>query len=681
MDGSDSELTLTLEESLPTVSQYLETTSEEEFDLRELEFLLENFPNQINERNQNGMTPLILAVTHGHPVALDVLLKHQDVDVCAVDNQRLSALLYSIAFEEDDSFQALIESDKVDVNHVYETGMSALEYAMGTECVRLDYLQRLLEAGANCNVRDEQGYTVLHFLSFLTLPTFRKRNSFYESFSKEDLFKLQVDCAKLCLEKGLSPLDVDHNGKTPIHLCCRYGQAELLWMLLENLSGDERREALVRETNNHFAPWMYCCQPEYFYRNEYKWPGDRPSSLECAQILVDFGLRLDSADNHFGYAPLTYAILSSPTTNRQIRFAKMLLDNGASTTAVDFQGFTAYHYAIENNVTEVLDTMLSLDVGRGSEPQSFSDEESEDDEYEVNLDELVEYASRSFVAKYIEDECSPATAPSIECLRILVDYGGNLTFALGAILENMEHQAVAVLVRKLFDLGFQVKTARRVSLITKAVIEDNFTLVRFLLEKGANPITSFSQNLCKTRLLAERRTRDHLSPHRCVEFQSARHLLAAFASNDDCCVVCTICSREIPAYEKVKCCTEAACETYICQQCTYFKPTENKNNRRTSFSKLDEQFELAESKPQEITSHEAARRKGCPRMINLLNCSQTFVTKKLRKHRFSQYIDFFYSAGLRDYRHVKNLSLKHLQSLGIDSTVAQKKLLAVLQEQ
>lgn len=114
----------------------------------------------INEADENGVTPLMRACCNGMDDIVETLIKF-GADVNAVDKDGNTALLYSVVCKyvpENilDIFQLLIQAG-ADINHKDSDGRSALFAASRREGGRFDIFEWLIEKGCDLNINAKDG--------------------------------------------------------------------------------------------------------------------------------------------------------------------------------------------------------------------------------------------------------------------------------------------------------------------------------------------------------------------------------------------------------------------------------------------------------------------------------------------------------------------------------------------
>ncbi|XP_059168282.1 putative ankyrin repeat protein RF_0381 [Physella acuta] len=159
-----------------------------------LEYLLDN-GNDVNVKNPDGLTPLMIAADSGNTEMVQCLLAH-GADVNMTDGNKMSALMFAASRGDVKNMEALVNSGadvkqktkegknalilmstlrqskavkylldaKLDVNATDEHGNTALMYASQNDNV--DVLNLLIQYGADVNKVGNDQCTALHFAGF-----------------------------------------------------------------------------------------------------------------------------------------------------------------------------------------------------------------------------------------------------------------------------------------------------------------------------------------------------------------------------------------------------------------------------------------------------------------------------------------------------------------------------------
>ena len=189
----------------------------------------------------------------------------------------------------------------VDVRGVYgRTPLDSAAYYGDLEMVRV-----LLDHKADVNVRDDLGWTPLHFVS----------SSSCHPNAHSNIPQLWFEVARLLIEHGADVNARSDDGGVPLHLAETVGFVH--WLL-------EHGANMGAVDNEGGTPWHSAA---------------RYGRVEVVRMLLELGADVDAVDNK-GRTPLH---LASAT-----EVVRVLLELGANVGAVDTKGRTPLHSAVDN---------------------------------------------------------------------------------------------------------------------------------------------------------------------------------------------------------------------------------------------------------------------------------------------------------------------------------------------
>ena len=187
-------------------------------------------------------TPLMFAVKDDYFVIVQQLLEDTRIEVNKKDLDGCTALILAAKAGSILSTMYLLQQAAIDLNATDCTGNSALIYAAKRD--HYDIVTRLLEAGANPSTKDQDGGTALlraidqgnTAIVEIMLDYDSVDNTIRDNYGRTLLHGAAVygraDIVKLLIDKGLDKDARDINGKTPLHEASRPGEAEVTALLL-----------------------------------------------------------------------------------------------------------------------------------------------------------------------------------------------------------------------------------------------------------------------------------------------------------------------------------------------------------------------------------------------------------------------------------------------------------------
>jgi len=121
--------------------------------------------NDVNSKDERGMTGLMNAVIHDHNSVVAFLLNTPNIDVNQKDDEDKCALHKAASWKNIEALKLLLEVPNIDVNIVNHNGLSALDMAC---CGKSnEALKVLLNVPTiDVNIVDNNGYSAVHTTVF-----------------------------------------------------------------------------------------------------------------------------------------------------------------------------------------------------------------------------------------------------------------------------------------------------------------------------------------------------------------------------------------------------------------------------------------------------------------------------------------------------------------------------------
>jgi ankyrin repeat protein len=339
--------------------------------------------DSLRQRDENGQTPLHIAVTTGAFNVVRFLLENK-IDVTIRDRLGRTALdlaarngsyamieLVSRGFSNAPLHEAARTSDIAclsglvakgqDLTLAGLRGRTALHQA--AECGRTSAVDFLLRNGAAISIKDVQGQTPLHLaasgghvdivrtllgaqVSGVGARLFR-----YKGVKVDEPDYIQQTPLHLAVEHGSVPVaevlvkadaNVNHcssssSGRYPIHRAAERNQGHMLKFLLASGADVDAIDDILGNTALHIAA--------------------QNGSTDAVEILLDSGASIDKQERIWRCTPL----LRASQNGHQHAF-ELLLRRGADPTISASDGRTPLHWAAENGQTTVMQLLLDRNV-------------------------------------------------------------------------------------------------------------------------------------------------------------------------------------------------------------------------------------------------------------------------------------------------------------------------------
>nr|XP_033770848.1 uncharacterized protein LOC117345795 [Geotrypetes seraphini] len=139
----------------------------------------------------------------------------------------------------------------------------------------------------------------------------------------------------LLMSHGASPMTLDRNGQTCIHLACEHGSVACLQALTESSQGN-----VDLETRNYegFTPLHVAVNT---------------SNTDAVLFLLEHGADIDAVDIKSGRSPLIHAV-----ENNSMNLVMLLLQNGANVNSQTYSGNTALHSASGRGLLDIVRVLM-----------------------------------------------------------------------------------------------------------------------------------------------------------------------------------------------------------------------------------------------------------------------------------------------------------------------------------
>ena len=222
----------------------------------------------------------------------------------------------AIEYNELDKAALLLEK-YADINVKDDDGWTLLHWAASNNAAEIAKL--LIDRGADIQAKDNQGWTPMHWAMYKNAP----------------------EIANVLIDRGANIQAKIGDGWMPLHWAARAGDsAAVKWLIDSGLDVNAKDER--GQTPLHSAAYYNHSTLE--------------DTLEVANLLIDRGADIQTKDK-WGRTPLHSAAYSYYNYNT-LEFAKLLIDRGADIQAKDKWGETPLDLAVYRNAPEVVKLLI-----------------------------------------------------------------------------------------------------------------------------------------------------------------------------------------------------------------------------------------------------------------------------------------------------------------------------------
>ncbi len=172
----------------------------------------------VNARDENNDTPLIIAARHGQSAIVKLLLGRKGLDLDATNHSRCTPLIEASEQGHSEIVKLLLEAG-ANVNFKSADGFTPL--ALASRDGHAETVKLLLDKGADIKARADNGKTALNLASG----------------------RGRLDVVRLLLENGANINAVDLDGSTALSEAARHGHAEIVQLLLAKNAGLSAKSA------------------------------------------------------------------------------------------------------------------------------------------------------------------------------------------------------------------------------------------------------------------------------------------------------------------------------------------------------------------------------------------------------------------------------------------------------
>lgn len=286
------------------------------------DFLIENGANPLKEKNRNGANALLLLVPHLNSLSEATYFTKKGLSLTSVDNDNNGIFNYAVSKGNKELLQEIIKKGYLynNLNNKGENPMFFATRGSRSGYHPLAYFQYLEKLGITPNIKNNEGRTPLHNLSY----------------GNKDIATLQY-----FIDKGVDVNQADNEGNTALLNASRRNSLEVIKLLANktkniNTTNKEGYSALTRALRNN---------------------------PKVVKFILEKGADVSLIDNK-GNNLAYYLIKSYNPKNKEDFKSKleMLTKAGLAFSKKQKDGSNAYHLAIDKNDTALLSMFKNFKI-------------------------------------------------------------------------------------------------------------------------------------------------------------------------------------------------------------------------------------------------------------------------------------------------------------------------------
>lgn len=241
-----------------------------------------------------------------------------------------------------------------DINVRDDQGFTWLHWA-AIEC-KTEVAQLLIAEGANVNAKDNEGNTPLHQMLASSHP-----KTFIQKVNGQQLWRSDKEFAELLITKGADVNAKNNRGNTPLSLAIKRTRIQVVKLLIDK-GAQMSDEQVINAKSFKDITLLHLA-----VANDWK---------DVVQVLLNHGAKVNVKTRHGfdGYTPLEmglreeigsylYAEIPSPFKKDKQNLVKLLLTKGAfnknDINTLDLYGSTPLHRAVEMGWKDVVELLIA----------------------------------------------------------------------------------------------------------------------------------------------------------------------------------------------------------------------------------------------------------------------------------------------------------------------------------